>query len=293
MPAGPRIALATAAAARGLDPDEPLLLAALAAHGADAEMAVWDDPAVAWDQFDLVVLRSTWDYPERLERFRAWLTAVDGVTTLRNPAAMVAWNLDKHYLAELAAAGVPVVPTLFVEPGGALTPPAAGEYVVKPAIGAGSRDAARYRAGTGDDEVAAAHVERLLAAGRSVLVQPYLGAVDHEGELALVHLGGEFSHAARKRVRLPGAEGVIDGLFAEERTAAAVADDEPRSVAAAALAAVPPALGEPLYARVDLVRDADGRACVLELELAEPSLFLPEHRPAADRAAAAILAAAR
>lgn len=286
------VALATATDAAGHDPDEPLLLAALARRQVEARMAVWDDPTIEWASFDLVVLRSTWDYPERLAEFLTWLERVASATTLANPLAMVRWSLDKHYLAELAAAGVPIVPTMFLEPGDGVEPPEHGEYVLKPAVGAGSRDAARYRAGTGDDTAAVAHVERLHAAGRSVLLQPYVGSVDADGETPMVYVDGQFSHAASKRVTLPRAGSMVPGLFAPEDNGPHEATDDARRVADAAMAAVPAALGQPLYGRVDLVRDDAGRPAVLELELAEPSLFLPEHPVAADRVASAIVAAA-
>ena len=106
----------------------------------------WDDSTVAWAGFELVVLRSTWDYVDRLAEFLAWLDDVSALTTLANPVPIVRWSLDKHYLADLSRSGVPVVPTTFVDVGAVLVPPSTGEYVLKPAVGAGSRDAARYRA---------------------------------------------------------------------------------------------------------------------------------------------------
>ncbi|PZS33044.1 MAG: hypothetical protein DLM59_07095, partial [Pseudonocardiales bacterium] len=145
-----------------------------------------------WDAFDLSVVRSTWDYTDRHERFLAW---ADSVPRLHNPAGVLRWNTDKHYLGELAAAGVPVVPTDFVEPGEQVRLPGSGEYVVKPAVSAGGRDTARY--GSGQTAAARTHMAALLAAGRTVMVQPYLGRVAEEGETTLIYLGGVFSHGAR------------------------------------------------------------------------------------------------
>lgn len=287
-----QVALATATDAAGYDPDEPLLLTALARHPVEARMAVWDDMDVDWASFDLVVLRSTWDYPDRLAEFLTWLEGVATVSTLANPLPMVRWSLDKHYLAELAATGLPIVPTTFLEPGDGVELPERGEYVLKPAVGAGSRDAARYRAGTGDDAAALAHVERLHAAGRSVLLQPYVASVDTEGETPMVYVDGRFSHAASKRVALPRAGSMVPGLFAPEDNGPHHASDAARRVADAAVAAIPATLGRPLYGRVDLVQDDAGQPLVLELELAEPSLFLPEHPAGANRMAAAVVAAA-
>jgi O-ureido-D-serine cyclo-ligase len=207
---------------------------------------------------------------------------------------VVRWNTDKHYLVDLARVGVPVVPTLFVEPGqdasaaldaflgGGASSLTAGEscefkeFVVKPAIGAGSRDAARYRR----DEAgqARAHLERLLAADRSTMLQPYLERVDLHGETAVLYLGGQFSHAARKGPLLRPGAALVDGLFAPEDICSRVADRAELEVAAAAYAAIP--FEPPIYARIDLLRDARGAPAVLELELTEPSLFLA-HAPGA------------
>ena len=232
----------------------------------------WADPDVAWPSYDRAILRPAWDYPDRLPRFRRWLRSVQEVTDLRNPVDVVEWNLDKHYLAELDCAGVPTTPTTFVEPGDRFEPPD-GDFVLKPAVGAGSRDAASY--GSEQVDLAEAHVHRLHKRGKSVLVQPLLASVGSEGEWPLIYLGGEYSHAASKRVALPRA-GAVDDLFAAEINVAHVADTEQLAVAGAAIDVVTHRFGTPLYARVDLVRDDAGRTCVLELELVEPSLFLPQ-----------------
>ncbi|MGL5912472.1 MAG: hypothetical protein ACRCZP_20865, partial [Phycicoccus sp.] len=198
------------------------------------------------------------------------------------PTPMVRWSLDKHYLAELADAGIPVIPTTFVEPGEADSPVQLpyGHVVVKPAVGAGSRDAASY--GPDDDAAARAHVNRLHTAGRTALVQPLLGSVAEHGEWPLVFLDGRYSHTANKRVTLPRAGQVTD-LFAAETVVPSTADAAQVALAQATVDLVVRRFGTPTYARVDLVRDDDGRPCVLELELVEPSLFLAEGGPAAVR----------
>jgi glutathione synthase/RimK-type ligase-like ATP-grasp enzyme len=284
-----RLAWVTTPAARGWDDDEPLALAAFEAAGVAVEVLDWGDPDVDWASFDRVLLRSTWDYTERPAGFLDWLAAVDAVADLRNPLPMVRWSLDKHYLAELEAAGVPTTPTTYVEPGDRPVLPA-GELVVKPAVGAGGRDAASYA----EDQVdlALAHVDRLLADGRSVLLQPLLASVPVEGEWPLVFLGGTYSHAASKRVELPRA-GLVPGLYAGETLALHVADPAQVAVAQAAVDVVVARFGTPTYARVDLVRGDDGRPMVLEVELVEPSLFLSQAGAEAPaRLVAAVLASA-
>ena len=99
----PRIAIASALAALPLDEDLPALHAALDAAGLQHETLSWDDPTVSWQRFDAVLLRSTWDYTQRLPEFLAWCERVSALTRLLNPLSIVRWNTDKHYLGELAA----------------------------------------------------------------------------------------------------------------------------------------------------------------------------------------------
>jgi hypothetical protein len=282
----PRIALVSARAARGLDEDLAPLLAALDAAGAQAEVADWDDPRVDWGAFRLALLRSTWDYAERLAEFLAWADRTAKLTRLVNPPPVIRWNTDKHYLRDLARAGVPAVPTRFLEPGeaaaralaGFLRDEGAAEWVVKPAVGAGSRDAARYA--VGEEQAAAAHIERLLHAGRSVLLQPYLDQVDRHGETALIYIAGRFSHGIRKGPLLRRGTAPTDALFAEEHITPRAPAAEELQVAQRTLAALP--FETPLYARVDLIRSPNGQPWLLELELTEPSLFFA-HAPGAAR----------
>jgi len=289
-----RVALVTCGEVPFLDPDDRLLLDPLAAHGVRAEPAVWDDPRVDWAGYDLAVLRSAWDYAPRRDEFVAWAGRVPG---LANPADTVAWNTDKRYLADLAGTGVPVVPTTWVEPDETWHAPVAWEYVIKPAIGAGSLDAGRYKlANPADRALATAHVERLQAAGRVVMVQPYLRAVDSYGETALLFMAGRdglaYSHAVRKGPMLTGPDHGFDGLYrAEEITPRAPTDAE-HEVARRALAAIPGGADSLLYARVDLIPGRDDEPLLVELELTEPSLFLGHANGATERFAAAIAARA-
>lgn len=280
-----QIALVTCDQFPDLHQDDQPLVPALAAIGHETVPAVWDDPRVDWDGFDLAVLRSTWDYVDRVTDFLAW---AESVPRLANPADVVKWNVDKQYLAEVAAAGVPVIPTSFVAPGEdtPVLPP--GEVVVKPAVSAGARETLRLA----DAEAAAAHLAAILASGRTAIVQPYFDAVDDAGETAVIFLGGRLSHAARKAALLQMGESQVNaGLFATETMATRQASAEEVAVATAALTAVPGGPGRLLYARVDLIPDADGRPTVIEVEVTEPSLFLDLGDGAVDRFAAAIDAA--
>jgi hypothetical protein len=284
------VLLASCAQARGLDDDEPLLVAALADAGLTAEGADWADPGVDWAAADLVVVRSTWDYAPRRAEFLAWARRVEGDTALHNSAAVLEWNTDKRYLAELAAAGLPVVPTAWAAEAAEL--PAAlgrwdGDVVVKPVVSAGARDTARFAPAERTD--AAAFAGRILDSGRPVMVQPYLTRLDAEGETGLVYLDGAYSHAFGKGAILAGGP-LGPGLFAEEEITARTASPAQRAVGDAVLAVVCERVCVPLYARVDLVPGDDGAPAVLEVELTEPSLNLPVAPDAAPRLAAAIAA---
>jgi glutathione synthase/RimK-type ligase-like ATP-grasp enzyme len=280
------VALVTCSALPDLDPDDRLVIEPLRARGVDAVPAVWDDPAVDWSGFDLVVVRDTWDYMPRLTEFLAW---ADTVPALRNPAPVLHWNTHKGYLRDLEAAGVPVTPTTWLEPADEFRAPE-GAFVIKPAVSAGSKDTGRY--GPDELDLAAEHATRLLAAGRTVMVQPYLDAVDTDGETALLFFAGDdgelrFSHAARKGPMLTGPDLGSEGLYVPEEITTRTATRAQLEVAARALAAAPSGL---LYARVDLIAGADGLPVLVELELTEPSFFLGTADGAADRFAEAVVA---
>jgi hypothetical protein len=270
-----RVALATCeiqARSDSRDPDEALLLAALAEYSIDGEFLSWDDPAVEWNSWDLTVVRSTWDYTARRQAFVTWAQSLE---RLYNPAPVIHYSTDKHYLAHLAAHGVAIIDTEFVDVGTTPTWPD-GTFVVKPTVGAGSMDAQRFDGSSIASAVT--HVARLHDSGRDAMVQPYVDSVDDEGELALVYIDGTFSHALRKGAMLRTPESDRDLLFRVEQMSVTTADDEAIVFGDAVLAAS--GFRDLLYGRVDCVRTSAGWA-VMELELVEPSLFLSYHPPAA------------
>ncbi|MGI8575379.1 MAG: ATP-grasp domain-containing protein [Egibacteraceae bacterium] len=281
------VALATAAAVPDLEEGDRLLLDALVERGARARPAVWDDDTVNWAEFDLVLIRSTWDYAERRADFLAWAETVTATATLANSLELVRWNTDKRYLRELAAEGAPVVPTTWLEPGQPVRLPEQTELVVKPAISAGSRGTARYR----PSELARAitHARALLEQGRPVMAQPYVRSVDARGETALVYLDGRFSHAVEKGPLLRVGEPVGQELYKAETIQPRAHSPAEREVADRIMELVRRRFSEPLYARVDLVEDDRGEPQLLELELTEPSLFLGHADGAAGRLAVAAL----
>jgi hypothetical protein len=258
-----RVALVTCDIFPELYSDEFPLRDALHARGVAVESPRWDDETVDWSGYDLAVLRSTWDYAGRRDQFVAWAHTVP---RLANPAAVVEWNTDKHYLRELAAAGVPVTPTTFVEPGETWKPRATGTWVVKPTISAGSKDTGRY-ALPGESDLAVQHIARLYTP-------------DRDGALG-------FSHAIRKGPLLSGPDlGDKDAEYDEEISPRTPTEAE-LAAGALVVAALPEGL---LYARVDLIPGPDDRPLLVEVELTEPSLFWTHADGSAERMADAIVA---
>ncbi|MET0891952.1 MAG: hypothetical protein ABWY01_00095 [Pseudoxanthomonas sp.] len=289
------IALVTAVAATGHDEDLAPLLAACNAAGLRARIVAWDDATVSWGRFDLALLRSPWDYTERLGEFLAWCGRAQQVTALLNPLEVVRWNTDKHYLAELQAAGVPVVATVYVEPEAEplealqafLASEAAAEFVVKPAVSAGARDTQRYS--RAQDFGAGNHIAGLLEQGRSVMLQAYLDSVDSLGEVALVYFDGQFSHAINKGALLHPDQPATTTTHASGEISPRQADPCERQLAETVLSALASLLqlpAPPAYARIDLLRDHAGQPRLLELELIEPSLFFAHAPGSAERFAA-------
>ncbi len=272
------LALVTCRAAADLDTDLPLLHRELP----EASVVAWDDPTVDWGACSIAIVRSTWDYHTRRPDFLRWARHVSDVSTLWNPIDLIAWNTDKRYLAELGRGGVPIVPTTFVGDPHDIDRAASegafdGDVIVKPTVGASASGVLLAR----DDPASAEqHARSLVRSGAEAMVQPYLDAVEQGGETGLVYLGGEFSHAFRRRVVLPSAGG-DNGLLGLETSEARGATEAERLVGDAVMDRLP----ETAYARVDLVGTPTGPV-LLELELTEPSLFLHLDPGAAARAAA-------
>lgn len=278
-----RIALATCSEFPQLDADDQVLVPALAALGIEGIPVVWDEPFADWGAFDLAVVRNTWDYVGRREQFLAWAARAG---RLVNPPEVLEWSTEKRYLDDLRAAGLPVVPTMFIEPGGRF-PVLEGDVVVKPSESGGSRDTERH--GPDSEKDAATLATRIHLSGRTVIVQPYLRGVEGRGETALLYLGGEFSHAIHKGPMLRAGVVASHGLFVEEQIAAREPSPAERAVGDRVMTYVTQRFGTLAYARVDLL-PALGGHLVLELELAEPSLFLTT-APGAPERFAAVLAA--
>jgi glutathione synthase/RimK-type ligase-like ATP-grasp enzyme len=250
-----------------VDVDEAPLMGALAAAGIDAQLVAWDDPAADWDAPVPTIIRSTWNYVLQIDAFLAWVERAHRAAPLLNPPDVVRSNVRKRYLIELAARGVPVVPTQLVDRGQKTTLPAS-RFVIKPEVGAGSLDTKVFDR---PDDTARAHLAHVTSRG-TALVQPYMTSVEEYGERSVIWIDGELTHEIRKSPRFSGDAESVTGPYP-------ISADE-RAVAEAALA---PYVDRILYGRVDMARDDAGQPVVMELELVEPSLFFVKHPPALDR----------
>ena len=286
------------------DVDRPINEAAFAAAGIDLHHRPWTQPA-NWEDYDLVVIRSPWDYPERTPAFLAWLASVEHLPTLMNPAPIIRWNLDKRYLTELGDAGVSVVPTgyatslhevdeLLADEANHLarrdTP---AEVVVKPTISVGSRNTGRFAV---EDPAARALAETILDSGGTVMIQPAIASVSRRGEVAAVVFDGAISHGLVKGPILDGGGRLLGGGYQEAVSATELSAGH-RDVALRAVEEVR-ALAEQrgwvapgehlLYGRYDLVQLDDGSQALLEAELFEPSFFLQVDPGAPERLVQAV-----
>ena len=269
-----RLGIATCVRLPEPDPDEAMVLAAFREAGVRVRLTAWDDPGEDPSDFDLIVLRSTWNYPEAPEEFLNWLDRASQATHVLNPPDVVAANVHKRYLLALAEAGLPTVPTTLVAKGGAPElPDSATGWVVKPAVGAGSWLTRRFT----DRDLALAFLAELSAV-EDALVQPYMSSVEEGGERSLVWIGGETTHVVAKRPRFHGEDEAV--ALAEPPTGVE------RDLASQAVAAL--SAESPLYARVDLIAGPDG-PFLSEVELIEPSLFFLQHPPALGLFVSAVL----
>ena len=275
----PRLAFAVDAGFESLGGEAELLLPAMAALGIHAEAAVWDDPSVDWAGFDGVVVKATWKYTHQVRAFTDWADRVQGLVPLANPAPVLRWNSNKGYLTDLSDAGVAIIPTTYIGAGTGLSladfPDLADwpELVVKATVSAGARLSGRF--GPGDRRQAQDLVDTIHGLGHEVMVQPYLPAVDVEGETDVIVFGGTISHAVAKGgvLALGAAPATDERLAIGQRNRPTPVTNELIAFTSAVLAAVP---GRPflLHARVDSVLDHNGTRRLMELELIEPFLFL-------------------
>jgi hypothetical protein len=246
----------------------------------------WRKRDVCWDDYEVVVIRTPWDYQSDPDQFIQVLQAIDqSRARLENSLEVVLWNINKSYLRDLEARDVTIVPTLWPSPltaddlNAAFAQFGVDQIVAKPMVGANADDTFWLRR---DSPGTALGAVEATFSGRPALVQPFVQSVVEEGEYSLFYFGGVYSHSVLKRPK-PGDFRVQEEHGATIRTAAPQPD-----VLAAGGKAIAAIEHETLYARVDLVRLSDGRPAVMELELIEPSLYFPYDAASADRFARAL-----
>lgn len=277
-----KVALVTSAGLAHPDIDLPPLVHELSNLDVEAEIVSWDAD-VDWSMYEAAIIRSTWDYHRRLDEFDHWLTEVATHTQLWNPAEVIRWNLDKRYLVDLAANGLPIVPSEFVDsrqPNWQQRVMSFGsDIVVKPAVGAGSHGVRRF---TDDHDQAINYAHELIEHRQTPLIQSYLHDIDTYGEVGLVTAGGVLSHAFHKAAILDGEPEWSGDDHVVEVITAHLPSDRELALCERVLAVLPPTA----YARIDLLPTNDGPV-ISEVELIEPSLFLDVDAGAAQRIASA------
>jgi len=283
-----RIALATCRSLPDWEVDDAPFEAALADRGIEIFKPAWDDAGFDWSNLTACLIRTTWDYAARRDEFVAWAGRVGAATTLFNPPHVVRWNTDKRYLRDIERAGVPTIPTIWLERdrrydvGALIAENGWNRAFIKPVVGASASGTLRFECDSAGIATSQAHLDSILSRCDAML-QPYYSSVESEGETSVVFIDGAISHCVRK-VPVPGDYRVQDDFGAHDEPASLGSND----LKAAQLAMS--AVGEPpLYGRVDFLRDAEGGLRMNELELVEPSLFFRHAPAAAEKLAAGLI----
>ena len=297
----PIVTLATSADFPNLDEDDRGLPDALRERGIEPRVAIWDDPAVNWDDAGVVVMRSVRDYATK-DKYAAFLEWARSLSRVANHSDVVTWNSDKHYLGRLADLGVPMIPTTWLEPTAGLSKhqvhtrfPAQGDFVVKPAISSGGRGTGRYTSThAGSRSQAINDAMHHLRHGRSVMVQRYLQQVDRGGEISLVYFNGILSHAVDKAPMLHPRFRSTDEVHEEIVTAREPSEQEwlwGERVRKAIHGLIKEHAGRDiqlLFNRVDMVGDGQGCFYLMEVSLIDAGLYLGSTPDALDNFADAI-----
>ncbi|RSK46768.1 hypothetical protein EI293_04685 [Hymenobacter perfusus] len=267
-------------AAPNVDDEDSLLTRYLRAQGHTVEPRIWSNPAVDWLRYDVVLVKSPWDYFDRVTEFYEWLDRMQqlGVRML-NPATTIRWNADKKYLLEMEQAGVRIVPTRLLPRGQAVEAAALlaemgqEQLVIKPAVSGGAKNTFVL---TRQDTAVRQPLLTELLQHEDFLAQPFQARIQEEGEWSLLYYGGEYSHCVLKTPKSGDfrVQHYLGGGI-EPRQAPAhlrrAADDIVRRFAAGCL-----------YARVDGLNQ-DGELLLMELELIEPFLYLASDDQALSR----------
>jgi glutathione synthase/RimK-type ligase-like ATP-grasp enzyme len=255
-------------------------------RGLKVHRCSWDDLHFDWTRTSFILFRTTWDYFDRFPEFSAWLEKVRPLTSMINPYEIIKWNLDKHYLLDLAGSGINIPPTLFLEKGeaGSLSEKVAAktwkEIILKPVVSGAARHTYRFL-----PEDAGKHekVYQELIRNEAMMIQEFQVQVPIKGEVAFMVFDGYYSHAILKKAR--------DGDFrVQDDFGGSVFVYEPSKEEIRFAEEVVKRCGyDPLYARVDVLWDNQGKLSLSELELIEPELWFRLHSESAGKLADAII----
>ncbi|SMO63535.1 ATP-grasp domain-containing protein [Gracilimonas mengyeensis] len=250
--------------------EDMLVKDALEEKGLNVTRKDWADDGFDWNNTSTALFRTTWNYFDRFQEFSTWLDQTSTATKFINSASLTRWNTDKHYLNDLARNGIPIVPTRFISRGSGLTINELHEItgwketVVKPTIGGGGRYT--YHITPKNLEAISEKMDQLMKQ-EDFMLQPFQRNVPGQGEWSYMFFGERFSHAVLKKAR-PGDFRVQDDF------GGTVHPHQPNQTEIDfALAAVKACPETPVYSRVDIVMDNNGRPAVSELELVEPELW--------------------
>ncbi|WP_394693296.1 RimK family alpha-L-glutamate ligase [Hyphobacterium sp.] len=230
------------------------------------EEQIWDAPDLDLSPYEAAIIGTCWDYMEKPDLFLETLDKLGATTRLLNPVGTIKWNSDKSYLRNLSDQGIATIPTVWADRAdersirSAFDTLGADDVVIKPRIGASAWRQARLKRSDPIPDAAALPPS-------ACLIQPFLKAAESEGELTLLFFDRVFSHGLVKKPKA-GDYRTQSMYGAKEEKA-----DPPEDALAVAHAALESVAGPLLYARVDLMRGADGGWKVMELELIEPYLY--------------------
>lgn len=266
--------------------EDELIIKALKKRGLKAVRWAWDSKDVDWSEGKYLLFRATWDYHHRLEEFSDWLDKTEKKSTFINAISTIRWNLDKHYLFELASKGVNIAKSQVVKKGSEMSLRDAfinfgqDEIVLKPIISAGGRHTYRIKE-NGIEELE--KIYSSLLENEDLIIQEFQQNVPISGEISLMFFGTKYSHSILKLAK-KGDFRVQDdfgGSFHDHEASA-----EEITFAKHAIEQVHPI---PVYGRVDVFRDNRGQLALAELELIEPELWFRNNPAAADMLAEEIV----
>lgn len=266
--------------------EDRLVSEALIKKGLKVTRTNWDDPDFDWTSTRFAMFRTTWDYFDRFEEFDKWITTTATRTNFINPVPLIRWNIDKHYLADLKLKGINIPPTIFIEPGSEKTlrdlikNVSWEKFILKPAISGAARHTYLF------DESNVSELESVfkeLITNESMLLQEYQYQIMERGEVALMVMGGKFTHAVLKKAK-SGDFRVQDDFGG---TVHDYIPDKNMIILAETIVKTSPII--PAYARVDLIWSDTNELLLSELELIEPELWFRKFPAAADVLAEAIM----